>query len=278
MLLKNSVKRSVQLAFSVLAAAALLFFHTTKSSAAPESKLQKYSKTPSGIVCLTIDDGFSRDDLILNLTVLRQYKVRCTLFVIGCMLTKYPDLWQQAIRDGHEICYHTMYHHEISAWGNKRIVADLNRWVDTAHKVLGNEYVVPKFVRFPGGRGSGSRRILKLFDDLGYKVIYWDIDTYSQAHIKHISIENFIKASTKSGSIILTHFRKFDSTALPNYISWLVQNFRLGTLTEAFSDTAPATDPPVEHLPQTTIPGGLPFVPARFPVDLFLDSFLRYKA
>ena len=240
--MKRGVKRIIStIVFSVLI---LVCTMPITAAAAPASP-HKFNKTPGGMVCLTIDDGYSKEDVIADLDTLRANNVHCTFFVIGCMLTKFPDVWRQAIQDGNEICYHTMTHHDISQWSNKRIQKDFERWVDTAHAVLGADYVIPKFVRLPGGFGSSKSRILRLFDSMGYKVVYWNVDTFSGAHVKHANIVNYIKKNTKSGSIILTHFRKFDSSALAQYIGWLKENFTLGTLTQAFSGATSGASPQI---------------------------------
>jgi peptidoglycan-N-acetylglucosamine deacetylase len=213
---------------------------------ASSTKLKCVKTAPGGYVCLTIDDGYGRDKIKADLDILRANNVHCTFFVIGTQLTKYPDLWQQAIRDGNEICYHTMKHQSLSSWSNKKIIADLRAWIKIAKKVLGANYAIPHFVRLPGGSGSSNQRILKLFQSYGYHVVYWSSDTLTGAVNRHKAIDKYIKSSTKSGSIILTHFNCYDAPALPKYIGWLKAHFKLATLTQAFAPPQAPTPAPTD--------------------------------
>lgn len=248
---------------SFVFAAALLLSTVPAAAAAPPPKLHKYSTAPRGMVCLTIDDGYGKADIERDLAVLKANGIHCSFFIIGSTLTKYADLWRQAVKDGHEICYHTMTHASLTKWSNKRIINDFNKWVATAHKVLGDNYVIPKFVRFPGGSGSSNSRLLRLFNDLGgYRVIYWNLDTYTGAYKKHKSVAEYIQRGTKAGAIILTHFRSFDSRAMQEYIGWLTKNFKVGTLTEAFAGSPPVSPAPVP----TTTPASSTPVPTVAPM------------
>ena len=43
------------------------------------------------------------------------YNIQGTFFVIGSQLKAHPDLWQQAVADGHQICNHTYTHTCLSS-------------------------------------------------------------------------------------------------------------------------------------------------------------------
>lgn len=228
---------------------AFLFIAAPYCAYASSAPLKCIKKALNGFVCLTIDDGYGRSNVKKDLDVLRANKVHCTFFVIGSVLKKYPDLWKQAVKDGNEIAYHTMNHTSVSHWSNSKISSDFKTWVKTAKKVLGQKYIIPKFVRLPGGSGSSNQRILKLFKNLGYQVVYWSSDTYTGAVKKHKSIDKYIRSKTKTGSVILTHFNSYDVPALPKYIGWLKSHYKLGTLTQAF---APPPTPTPTHTPTAT--------------------------
>lgn len=119
----------------------------------------------SGMVCLTFDDGYSKSSIKKILKCLRENDVQCTFFVIGACLKRYPDLWRQAVADGHEIAYHTMNHYSLNRKTNKQIVKDMNKWNAAARKILGRDYRIPMIARAPGG--SANKRVRRLFTVLG---------------------------------------------------------------------------------------------------------------
>ncbi len=192
----------------------------------------------SGMVCLTFDDGYSKTAIISILDCLRENKVRCTFFVIGACLKKYPDLWRQAVADGHEIAYHTMSHYSLNKKSNAKIVKDLNRWNETARNILGKDYSIPKIARAPGGRANA--RVRRLFYCLGYKLIYWSSDTFTGVYRRNHSnygkrTADYIIKKATAGSISLQHFNKYDAASVPLYIAFLKEDFKLGTVSEALA-------------------------------------------
>jgi peptidoglycan-N-acetylmuramic acid deacetylase len=253
-------------AFKVLCVLLLaMFLAANPAGKADAATPVLYRTSPQKIVCLTIDDGYGRQNVKKALDILRAKNVKCTLFVIGSRLTAMPDLWRQAVQDGHEICYHSMAHKNMSSWKKAAILADVARWNQTAQKVLGPGYVIPKFARLPGGSGHKSQRIQGIFASLGYKLIGWSMDTYtgvariSTANLK-VRITRYIKTKTKANSIILTHFNGYDVPAFSAYVGWLKGRCRLGTVSEAFAPPEatpiPTTEPtPAATPPETTPPG-----------------------
>lgn len=180
-------------------------------------------------VCLTFDDGFNKSDIVNILNTLKKNDIKCTFFIIGKQLKAYPQLWQQAILDGHEICYHTVNHINMINMTNNQIKADIKNWNSIAHKILGKDYQIPKLIRAPGGHADN--RVLTFLKSLGYTAIYWSQDTYSTV-IKYYPkdpvidvvplIVDQITKTTKSQSIILFHFNPYDDGALSQIIDNLV--------------------------------------------------------
>ncbi len=200
-----------------------------------------YRMIPKNQVSLTIDDGYGRSYITTVLNLLRAKNVDSTFFVIGNQLKAYPDLWRQAIMDGHEICYHSMNHYSMGSWSNTKIIQDLNTWNKTAKDVLGHWYTIPKLARLPGGSGHTNSRILLLFNSIGYKVIGWNVDTYTGAIRPKRSISRYIVDKTVPGSIVLTHFNSLDSRAMADYIDFLKNKFMLVKVSDAlFPSPIPA--------------------------------------
>jgi len=211
---------------------------TTGLASAPAPPQIK-SLPQSGMVCLTFDDGGGRTNVAKLLDCLRQYGIHCTFFITGQNLKKTPDLWRQAILDGNEICYHTMEHKSLNShrMSNKKIIADIEKWNATAKEVLGENYQIPLIARAPYGHANS--RVKKLFESLGYKLIYWSSDSLTGVdHRTAKNVAKYILRKTKIGSISLQHFGNPDINAVPLYIKELSQNFVLGKISDALAAQA----------------------------------------
>ncbi|MDD5098754.1 MAG: polysaccharide deacetylase family protein [Candidatus Colwellbacteria bacterium] len=192
----------------------------------------------SGMMCLTFDDGYGPTNIKRVLDSLREEGICCTFFVIGKCLKSYPDLWKQAVADGHEIAYHSMRHYSMGRWSNKKILADIEAWNKVAKEVLGEDYVIPKIARLPGGSGHRNSRILKLFNGLGYTVIGWNADTLTGVKKPRTAkkVASYVLRHAKVGTICLQHFNSVDSKSVSLYLKKLKEKgIPLGRISDALA-------------------------------------------
>jgi len=222
--------------FIVFTISVSLFTVQAQAAGKPPPALRAVDKK---YVCLTVDDGWNKNNIVKILDTLRKNGVRCTFFIVGSRLKAYPDLWRRAVADGHEICYHTMHHGRLWCMSNKRILSDITAWEKTARTVLGKDYWIPKIARFPGGGGGRNKRLLALFAGKGYKVVLWNVDT--MAHRRHVV--SYVKKKTRPGAVILTHFTRYDAAAMTKYLPWLKAKFNLVKLSEALGLKPPEPEP-----------------------------------
>jgi peptidoglycan/xylan/chitin deacetylase (PgdA/CDA1 family) len=189
------------------------------------------------MMCLTFDDGYCKGSVQRILNTLRKRDVRATLFVIGNRLLAFPDLWRRAVKDGHEIAYHSMNHACKTSFTCEQIKADLQKWKIAARRVLGNRYTVPRIARLPGGGGHNCDRVLGVFNNLGYTVIGWSADTLTGAeHNTPQSKAEHVLKNARVGAIQLQHFIPTDSLAVEIYIDHLIaKQIPLGLVSEALA-------------------------------------------
>ncbi len=237
-----------------------------------------YTRGQKGIVCLTFDDGYGKKSITKILNVLREKDVKCTFFVIGSQLRNLASLWRKAVKDGHEICYHSMNHSYMSKKSNAFIRRDIERWYRTARQVLGKDHPLLNLVRLPGGSGHRSARVMNLYTKAGYKVVGWSSDTMSGVTAKskrdtNTRIKNYILRTTKANTIILAHFDRYNANALPYYIDKLKARFKLGKVSDAISAAGPApgyvprpTPTPIPSPKPTPTPAPTPVSPLPSPV------------
>lgn len=173
-------------------------------------------------IALTFDDGYSQVAVESSLVILREMEARTTFFVIGQQLRAYPDLWQQALLDGHEICNHTYTHSYLTSLSSEQIKKELSLWEESAQEVLGEEYLAKMkqdfpYIRFPGGAGHKDERVLRVVSQNGYQPIAWSADTY-YAVLRHYDLKNdlvppiaqevanHVIRTSQNGSIPLLHW------------------------------------------------------------------------
>lgn len=161
-------------------------------------------------IALTFDD---QGPLLADiLQIIDKRDIKASFFLMSCEIKKNPQLWRDAVSNGHHILNHTVKHNVyLFSQSYEYMYNEIIGWEITAKKVLGKEYVdlmkkdFPIF-RTPGG--GKSNRLQKTLGDLGYPVTAcWSCeDVYFQKHnSKKISmVEHYIK-NAKNGAIFLMH-------------------------------------------------------------------------
>jgi peptidoglycan/xylan/chitin deacetylase (PgdA/CDA1 family) len=234
------VKRLAAITVIVIAAAFLLAAMplpdpTAEPTAAPTPMLGCFNKTCNGTACITVDDGYGHKNQKSILDTLRKYDVKCTFFIVGEALLRKPNYWEQAIQDGHEICYHSMHHQNLAKMTDEQIQKDIDDWNAALNEALPG-YESPKLARFPGDNGERNKRVLAVFAKNGYTVISWNMHDCSDNPRKNAG---FIRSAMKSDSILLIHFKPVDTAGLPRYIGYLKEHFTLGLVSDAFPEAKP---------------------------------------
>lgn len=122
---------------------------------------------PPGIqlsVYLTFDDGPHPEATPFVLDILAKYQAKATFFCVGNNVQKYPMIYQQLIREGHQVGNHT-YHH-VNGWKVKT-----KRYLDDIR--LARRYIDSDLFRPPYGwiRGKQGRKLISE----GMRLVYWSL-------------------------------------------------------------------------------------------------------
>jgi len=167
-------------------------------------------------IYLTFDDGPVPGVTPFVLDLLEQYGVKATFFCVGENVCKYPELFEQIKKAGHQIGNHTFNHIQ----GFKCSTTDYLENVERA-----DEYIKSSFFRPPHGQFRISQ-LLKLKKK--YKIILWDV--ISRDYNRKLSGEfvfNIVKEHVRNGSIVVFHdslkAEKNVKYALPKAIEFLIQ-------------------------------------------------------
>ncbi|KAA9345640.1 polysaccharide deacetylase family protein [Adhaeribacter soli] len=187
----------------------------------PQLEWRKSETEP--VIYLTFDDGPVPEVTAFVLEQLARFQAKGTFFCVGENLTKYPEIANRVLEQGHRLGNHTFNH--LKAWktasepylqNTKKCAEALVPYL-TPSEISGEEK--PLF-RPPYGQIS-LNKIKQLQPD--YRIIMWDLLTcdYDQALRPEACLEASLKY-TRNGSIVVFHdsfkARRNLEYVLPRYL------------------------------------------------------------
>lgn len=172
-----------------------------------------------GQVFLTFDGGADADGLEPILAALAARGVRSTFFLTGQWVKRYPELARRILAAGHEIANHSMSHQNMANWSKEAIAEELEKAEQVFVAVLGRRGA--PFFRFPFG--AQNRRVEQFAEELGYRPVYWHIDTLDWKEPPVTSIVDKVASRIRRGAVILMHVgSRNGAKALPTILDLLL--------------------------------------------------------
>lgn len=201
--------------------------------------------TGSRKIALTFDGGSRANATKEILDILRDKGVRCTLFLTGQYMSRYPELVKRMLEDGHEIGNHTDTHPRLTTFSQDRsqrtlrgvtktlVQRELRAAAERFHAIAGRRMV--PYWRAP--YGEHNAQIRDWAEEVGYRHISWTTgDSWEEcmdsldwvadpnSHLYHSSDEivrkilHFGKGDMrgKNGAIILMHLGSERKEDLPH--------------------------------------------------------------
>ena len=181
------------------------------------------SKTEEKKIALTFDDGPSRRHTEEILSVLAEYNISATFFVIGENAVKDPERILSIAEAGHEIGNHTYTHAYISKITERQLRDELQKTEDALVKITGQR---PRVFRPPGGYYNDAS--LAIVTEMGYKSVLWSLDTRDWSMPESDTVFSCVEENATAGDIILFHDledkRLPTPKALRKIIPYLLEN------------------------------------------------------
>ncbi|MGO4181771.1 polysaccharide deacetylase family sporulation protein PdaB [Paenibacillus sp. TAF43_2] len=205
---------------------------------APQQPAAIYSvPTDKKVVALTFDIswGDKRTEPILN--VLKEKNIKqATFFLSSPWSQSHPEIVRKIQEAGYEIGSHGHKHDNYSKLSDEEI----RKQITTAHTILSDVTgKQPKLIRLPNG--DFDKRVLRIAEELQYKVIQWDTDSLDWMNIGTDKIINRVVTRAHPGDIILFHASdsvKQTHEALPIVIDQLREKgYEFVTVTDLITQT-----------------------------------------
>jgi peptidoglycan/xylan/chitin deacetylase (PgdA/CDA1 family) len=158
--------------------------------------------TSRPLIALTFDAGGPPAPTARILDILAKHQAHSTFFITGEWANQNPDLVRRIHNEGHEIGNHTMHHPDLRTLPDQGVCTELSQAEDVISSLTGattRPYYRPPY----GGRDN---RIRALAAQIGYRTVYWTIDTLDwQTTATPDSITKTVLAHIGNGVIILMH-------------------------------------------------------------------------
>ncbi len=153
-------------------------------------------------VALTFDAGANDAETPEILDALKKHNVKCTFFLTGIWVEKFPDIAMRIVSEGHEIGNHSYGHPDMCTISHTEM---LNTVIEGEKAIINATGINPRPL-FRQPFGSFNEEVLKAVGEAGYPYsIYWDVDPLDWKLPPKQAIVNRVLHSIKNGSIVLLH-------------------------------------------------------------------------
>lgn len=151
-------------------------------------------------VALTFDCAWGADDIDSIIETLNKNDVKATFFTVGDWVKKYPEAVKSLSEADMEIGNHSDTHPHVNKMSYSENTLDMENCNNKIEEITGQKV---KFYRGPYGEYNNT--VIRAAENLGMKVIQWDIDTLDYKDKTPDEMCKRIKDKIRPGSIILMH-------------------------------------------------------------------------
>ncbi|GAB2696063.1 polysaccharide deacetylase family sporulation protein PdaB [Paenibacillus thermoaerophilus] len=197
------IKRILILIVAVVFAVGIVYVEKDNITVfAPNEPSAIYSvQTDKKLIALTFDISWGNKRAGPILDVLEQKGVKNATFFLSSPWSKsHPDIVKRIVDSGYEVGSHGHKHDNYSRYSEN----DIRTQIQTAHDIL-TELTgkAPNLIRMPNG--DFDKRVLRVANDLNYKVIQWDTDSLDWKNPGVDAIINRVVKRAHPGDIVLLH-------------------------------------------------------------------------
>ncbi|MFF3410189.1 bifunctional polysaccharide deacetylase/glycosyltransferase family 2 protein [Streptomyces sp. NPDC002742] len=167
----------------------------------------KTQSVPKKTIVLTFDDGPTANWTPEVLKVLKENDVQATFFMVGSMISRYPDVVKTLVDQGNEVGIHTFTHVDLSYQSAARLQRELKQ---TQLALAGAAGVTTTLFRAPysseiSAVDNYSWPVYKELGSLGYTSVFVDTDSDDWKKPGVSKIVQWATPKKDQGAIVLMH-------------------------------------------------------------------------
>ncbi|MFD5590496.1 bifunctional polysaccharide deacetylase/glycosyltransferase family 2 protein [Streptomyces griseorubiginosus] len=182
------------------------------------------TSVPAKTIALTFDDGPNPTYTPQVLKILEKYDVPATFFVVGSMVSRYPEIVKDMVDQGNEVGIHTFTHVDLSYQSDARVRREMTQ---TQLALAGAAGITTTLFRAPYSSETDaidnySWPVYEKLGEEGYTSVFVDTDSDDWKKPGVSKIVQWATPTGTSGASVLMHDaggdREQTLEALPRYI------------------------------------------------------------
>lgn len=151
-------------------------------------------------IAISFDAAWGADRTDELLTILDEYDVKTTFFLVAFWLERYPEVAARIAAAGHEIGNHSATHPHMNSLSAEQIKFEL----ETTHQLI-KETTQQEASLFRPPFGEYNNLLIDTVEQLGYRTIQWSIDSLDWRPVTATDIVQRVTTKIAPGAIVLFH-------------------------------------------------------------------------
>ncbi len=166
-------KKHLMLAICGVVAVAVAVIGSVSISAANDRLLPIYCvETDKKQIAISFDAAWGNDDTEQLISILKEYDVPATFFVVGAWVDKYPESVEALHKAGHQIQNHSNTHPHMPQLSREQMKDEIQSCNKKIEAITGK---CPTLLRPP--YGDYDNALIETMQELKMSTIQWDVDT-----------------------------------------------------------------------------------------------------
>lgn len=151
-------------------------------------------------IALTFDVAWGTENMDYIIETLDRHNIKSTFFLVGSWIDDNEEFVKMLSNKGHELSNHSNTHADITQLSTEDATQEIETTTNKIYNLTGQKTSLyrPPF-------GEVNDKTMKICEELGYKVIKWDVDSFDWKEIGPVHVIERVIKSSESGSIVLLH-------------------------------------------------------------------------